>query len=161
MFILQIARTAISSGSPAGTRKESSMTSGNCEAVTRMVAAFNDRDWDGVRAEVAEDCIFSDPTQDHKGPDGFIEGYNKTWVAGFSDAEMTDVMIHDAGDTVIVEFLGVGTNDGSVAGLPPTGKHASQRICEVYRFDSDGKVIAGRAYYDQLGVLEQLGHAEN
>ncbi len=137
------------------------MASKNAETAATIATAFNQRDWETIRALIAEDCVFSDPAQDHKGPDGFVEGYNKTWVAGFSDAKMTDVVIHDAGDAVIVEFIGTGTNDGSVADLPPTGKHASQSICEVYRFGPDGKVIGGRSYYDQLGILAQLGHAES
>lgn len=137
------------------------MASKNAETVARMASAFNERDWQTIRAAVADDCVFSDPVQDHKGPEGFVDAYNKAWVAGFSDARMTDVAIHDSGDTVIVEFVGTGTNDGPVADFPSTGKHASQHICEVYRFGRDGKVIGGRSYYDQLGILAQLGHAES
>ena len=137
------------------------MASNNAEAAARMASAFNDRDWDSIRGAVADDCIFSDPVQDHKGPGGFVDGYCKTWVAGFSDAKMTDVVIHDGGDTVVVEFIGIGTNDGPLGDLPPTGKHASQHICEVHRFGPDGKVIGGRSYYDWLGILTQLGHAQD
>jgi hypothetical protein len=32
--------------------------------------------------------------------------------------------------------------------------------CEIYSFNSDGKVAAGRAYFDQLTLLTQLGHAQ-
>jgi predicted ester cyclase len=160
MFIVQVAHRAISAEAPATARRESIMASRNAETAARIATAFNERDWKTIHAEVAEDCIFSDPVEDHKGPDGFVDGYNKGWVAGFSDAKMTNVVIHDGGDTVIVEFVGTGTNDGPVADLAPTGKRASQHICEIYRFGSDGKVIGGRSYYDQFGILAQLGHTE-
>ena len=136
------------------------MASRNAETAARIANAFNERDWAAIKTAVSPDCVFSDPVQDHKGPEGFVDGYNNAWVSGFSDAQMTQIEIHDAGDTVVVEFVGTGTNDGSIGGLPPTGKHASQQICEVYRFDSEGKVVGGRSYYDQLGILAQLGRAE-
>ena len=161
MFVVQIARAAISAGVPDATRRENTMDSKNAETAARIAVAFNDRDWEAIRAEVADHCVFSDPVQDHKGADGFVDGYNKGWVTGFSDAKMTDVTVHDAGDTVIVEFLGTGTNDGPFGDLPATGEHTSQHICEVYRFGPDGKVIGGRSYYDQLDILTQLGHAES
>ncbi len=160
MFIVQTARSAISAGTPPEARRESNMASKNAGTAQRIADAFNERDWETIRALVAEECVFSDPGQDHKGPNGYVEGYNKPWVEAFSDAKMTDVVIHDASDTVVVEFLGTGTNDGRLGDLPPTGRHASQFICEVYRFDPDGKVIWGRSYYDRLGILAQLGHVE-
>jgi|GEM_PF-1097192 steroid delta-isomerase-like uncharacterized protein len=160
MFIVHVAQVTISARAPKTARRESVMASKNADTATRIAEAFNKRDWDGIRTELADDCVFSDTIQDHKGPDGFVEGYNRAWVAAFSDAKMTDVVVHDSGDTVIVEFVGTGTNDGALGDLPPTGKHASQHICEVYRFGSDGKVIGGRSYYDQLGILAQLGHDE-
>ena len=31
---------------------------------------------------------------------------------------------------------------------------------EIYHFNADGKIVGGRAYFDQLGLMTQLGHAE-
>jgi predicted ester cyclase len=146
---------------PVTARREIGMRSKNADTAASIVDAFNERDWERIRSLVADDCVFSDPAQDHKGPDGFVHGYNKGWVEAFSDAKMNDVAIHDGADVVIVEFLGTGTNDGPLGDLAPTGRHASQQICEIYRFDRNGKVIGGRSFYDRLGILTQLGHAED
>jgi hypothetical protein len=32
--------------------------------------------------------------------------------------------------------------------------------CEIYEFDADGKITGGRAYFDQYGLMVQLGRAE-
>jgi predicted ester cyclase len=96
----------------------------------------------------------------HKGPQAFETGYAKPWFDAFSDAEVTEAQYHDAGDTVVAEFVGRGTNDGSFGPLPPTNRQVSHPFCEIYHFGSDGKIIGGRAYLDMYGMLVQLGHAE-
>jgi hypothetical protein len=127
MFIVHVAQVTISARAPKTARRESVMASKNADTATRIAEAFNKRDWDGIRTELADDCVFSDTIQDHKGPDGFVEGYNRAWVAAFSDAKMTDVVVHDSGDTVIVEFVGTGTNDGALGDLPPTDSDRTAR----------------------------------
>jgi ketosteroid isomerase-like protein len=89
-----------------------------------------------------------------------VSDYSKAWADAFSDASITDTVYHDAGDTVVAEFVGRGTNDGPLGPLPATGRTVALPYCEIYHFDADGKVAGGRAYFDQLGLLVQLGLAE-
>jgi hypothetical protein len=56
--------------------------------------------------------------------------------------------------------VGRGTNDGPLGPLPATGREVILPYCEVYHFNAAGKVIAGECYWDQLGLLRQLGVAE-
>ncbi len=59
-------------------------------------------------------------------------------------------------------FEGVyaGTNTGAFGPFPATGRSVSLPWINVLRFDSDGRIIGGGAYYDQLTVMTQLGHME-
>ena len=137
------------------------MASRNVEQIQALHGAFNDRDWDTIREMFAEDCVFVDGRgQRHEGPDGFADDYSKGWADAFSDGQVSKPRYHDAGDTVVAEFVGRGTNDGPLGPLPATDRSVELPYVEIYQFDADGKVVAGRAYFDQLDMLTQLGHAE-
>jgi predicted ester cyclase len=49
----------------------------------------------------------------------------------FSDGKITNATYIDAGDTVVVQFISTGTNTGSFAGLPPTGRHVIFQFVEI------------------------------
>jgi steroid delta-isomerase-like uncharacterized protein len=137
------------------------MAGKNLKSVQAEHKAFNARDWDTIRGLLADDCVFVDATGvAHKGPDAFVNDYAKPWAQGFSDAKVTEGKYHDAGDTVVAEFVGTGVNDGPLAGMPATNRPLSLPFCEIYHFGSDGKVTGGTAYFDMYGMLVQLGHAQ-
>jgi steroid delta-isomerase-like uncharacterized protein len=132
----------------------------NADAVREEQRAFNDRDWDAMRDLIADDCVFIDGMgRRHEGPDAFVNDYSKGWAGAFSDGRITEPKIYDAGDTVVTEFVGSGTNDGQLGPMPATGRSAELPYCEIYHFDADGKVIGGRAYFDQMNLMAQLGQA--
>src|SRR5262249_4919932 len=116
------------------------MAASNVEAIRAEHDAFNDRDWERMRDLFAEDCVFVDATaQSHVGPDGFVEGYSKAWANAFSDGKITETKYHDAGSTVVAEFVGRGFNDGPLGPLPASNRTAAVPYCELYEFDADGK----------------------
>jgi predicted ester cyclase len=80
------------------------------------------------------------------------------WVAGFSNADISQARYIDAGNVVVAQFIGHGHNDGMFGQLVATGNPASFDYCEIIRFGEHGKVVAVDAYYDQLSILKQLGH---
>jgi steroid delta-isomerase-like uncharacterized protein len=134
--------------------------SSNADAVREEQRAFNDRDWDAMRDLIADDCVFVDGMgRRHQGPDGFVNDYSKGWADAFSDGRITEPEIYDAGDTVVTEFIGRGTNDGQLGPMPATGRSAELPYCEIYHFNADGKVRGGRAYFDQMDLMAQLGQA--
>ena len=137
------------------------MSSANVAAIQAAHEGFNNRDWDAVRARIADDCVWIDGTgRRHDGAEAFARDYAKGWADAFSDGKITEARYHDAGDTVVTEFVGRGTNDGPLGPMPATGKQLVLPYCEIYSFNSDGKVAGGRAYFDQLTLLTQLGHAQ-
>jgi steroid delta-isomerase-like uncharacterized protein len=137
------------------------MASKNVQAVQAEHSGFNARDWDSIRGLIADDCVFTDAQGTaHKGPDAFANDYAKGWADAFSDAEVTEAKYHDAGDTVVAEFVGRGTNDGPVGPMPATNRRIAIPFCEIYHFGPDGKVVSGNAYFDMYGMLVQLGHID-
>ena len=44
--------------------------------------------------------------------------------------------------------------------LPATGRPMNVRFCEIMRFNDQGQIVSGAAYYDQLSIMVQLGHAQ-
>ncbi len=137
------------------------MASSNVDAIRGVHGAFNDRDWDTIRGRFADDCVFIDGRGErHEGPDGYVEGYSKMWATGFPDGQISRPTYYDAGDTVIAEFTGRGTNDGPLGPLPASGRSVELPYCEIYQFNADGRISSGRAYFDQLDLLTQIGQAE-
>jgi predicted ester cyclase len=88
-----------------------------------------------------------------------VAGYAKPWVDSFSDSRIIQDIYYDAGDTVVAELIGKGTNDGYVGSLPPTGLPVELPYVHILHFNDEGKVNFGRAYFDQLNLMQQLGYA--
>jgi predicted ester cyclase len=60
------------------------------------------------------------------------------------------------GDTVVTRVTLEGTNDGSVAGMPPTGKRVSVTAIATAHF-RDGKIVEAWGNLNQLLMMQQLG----
>ena len=63
----------------------------------------------------------------------------------------------DGGQTVVGTFTVEGTQDGPLGPFPATGKPFALALCEMWHFDSGGRVVGGDLYYDQVSLLTQLG----
>jgi steroid delta-isomerase-like uncharacterized protein len=79
--------------------------------------------------------------------------------AAFPDQRNELIAVHHADDAVIVEFDLLGTNTGSLRGLPPTGKPFRTRMTAFFFFDPSpgGKIVCERVYFDSTSILTQLG----
>jgi len=137
------------------------MPSQNLNTFRASHQAFNNRDFDALLKNVREDVTYHDHARDHtfKGHAGFRE-FLEGWASAFSDAEVTKPKYIDAGNVVIAEFIGRGTNDGPLGPLPETGKRMNLPFCEVVRFDEQGRIAECGIYYDQVSLMTQLGHTE-
>ena len=133
----------------------------NVETFMAAHKAFNRRDLDAAVKHFAADVVYHDSPRGltFKGPKAFKE-FMQGWVTALSNCEVFEPKYHDAGDTVIAEFIGRGTNDGPLGPFPKTGKPLKLQICEVMHFNKKGEIIGGTNYYDQMSMLVQLGHAQ-
>ena len=136
------------------------MASKNVETLRAAHHAFNKRDFGAFASILAETFTYEDRARGvtFKGRSGFKE-FMQGWVAGFSNAEVSKPQYIDGGNTVVAEFTGRGTNDGALGPLPKTGKQMNISFCEIMRFNDQGQIVSGAAYYDQLTMMTQLGHA--
>lgn len=136
------------------------MASKNVDTFSAAHQAFNRRDFDAVVKMMAEEFVYEDRARGVKftGRSGFKE-FMRGWVTAFSNAEVSGPRYIDAGDTVIAEFTGRGTNDGPLGELPKTAKQLNLPFCEIIRFNAQGQMVSGSCYYDQMTMMSQLGHA--
>jgi hypothetical protein len=134
----------------------------NVDNYRQGLEAFNARDWDGVGEAYTANAQYVDRARDVtlKGQEEIVDYLRDGWVGAFSDAQCTRVSVLDAGDAVIGQFVGVGTNDGPLGPMPATGRRMQVPFCEVARFNPAGQIVASELYYDQLSILTQLGHVQ-
>ena len=123
--------------------------------------SWNRRDFDGVIRNVSDTLTYTDKARNltHNSKKEFKQMV-ENWATAFPDGKITTAQYTDAGDTVIAQFTVEGTNTGSFAGLPPTGRRVKFEMCEVCRTDNKGNIVSGDMYYDQYTILTQLGHAQ-
>ncbi len=139
------------------------MAAKNVEAQRSAHSAWERRDFDGAVSAMVESFAY----QDHAGGgegigsrDEFKE-YIAAWAQAFSDGKITEAArYHDAGDTSVAQLTLQATNDGPFGAFAATGKRVSLPLCELLHFDSEGRMVSGELYYDQMSLLIQLGHAQ-
>jgi len=119
--------------------------------------SWNKRDFAGVVKNAAEGLVYTDNARalTYNGRDKFRE-WTEAWAKAFSDGRITNPEYIDAGDSVIAQFMVVGTNDGPFGSMQPTERKVSLPFCEICHFDK-GRMVSGGCYYDQYTLLTQLG----
>jgi steroid delta-isomerase-like uncharacterized protein len=85
-----------------------------------------------------------------------VSGYYKATRTAFPDQRNQVHAIHHSDDAVIVEFDLLGTHQGPLRGIPPTGRAFRCRMVALFFFEDD-KIVCERVYYDVATILRQLG----
>ena len=135
------------------------MTASNVEAHRAGHQAFNRRDFQAMTRRYADSIAWTDHAQGRtfSTPQEFREEFLPGWFRASSDVRITDPSYLDAGDTVVARFTCRGTHDGPLGPFPATGNQFELPLCELWHFDSSGRVVGGDLYYDQVTLLTQLG----
>jgi steroid delta-isomerase-like uncharacterized protein len=129
-----------------------------------LVAGFYERfdsgDLDAALADFSDQLETTDPGMGTvHGIEPFRE-YLQTFKRAMPDARAIVEGICDSEGTVAVEGRFVGMHTGPLASdegdIPPTGRAVDLRFADVSRV-RDGKIVSYHTYYDQLGLLTQLG----
>jgi steroid delta-isomerase-like uncharacterized protein len=118
--------------------------------------ACNQRDPAAIVATFAEDGTYSDPTVPAlMGP--ALAAYTSDLFAAFPDLSFEIVSAAQTGEhTVAAQWMMRGTNTGSFAGSPPTGKTVALPGADFITVDGD-KIRSVQGYFDQKTLFEQLG----
>jgi steroid delta-isomerase-like uncharacterized protein len=140
-------------------RREKAM-SAYSELLDKYVELYNAGDLDGVADLYAEDAVQIMPDGTFDGRNIIRERLGKELVA-FPDVHWTVTSYVEQDDTFADEWTFVGRHTGPLAmpdgtELPPTGKRVEIRGMEFVQM-REGKIVIDNLYYDNVGVLTQLG----
>lgn len=92
----------------------------------------------------------------YDGPEEVAE-YFRTTRAAFPDQRNENAVFHHADDAVIVEFDLLGTHEGELRGIPPTGRSFRARMIALFIFDAGSDHIScERIYFDTATIVQQL-----
>jgi steroid delta-isomerase-like uncharacterized protein len=132
------------------------MPMGNEEIARAYLETWNRRDWTAFEALVAEDATIVDfDGSSGTGPAG-ARAQGELYATAFPDGVVEIVRLIGAGDVVVAELIGRGTNDGPFGDTPPTHRKAELPFVNVITI-RDGKVAGDRQYGDTMTLLAQLG----
>jgi steroid delta-isomerase-like uncharacterized protein len=130
------------------------------ELAARFYEAFDAGDMDGVLSVFSDDLETTDPGIGTVHGHGPFREYIETLKRAVPDARAVIDGMYDTGDVVVVEGRFAGTFTGPLASpdgdIEPTGAIVDLRFADVSRAQ-DGKIVSYHTYYDQLGLLTQLG----
>ena len=86
-----------------------------------------------------------------------VATYFETTRAAFPDQRNENTTLRYSDDAVIAEFDLLGTHEGELRGIPPTGKSFRARVCAIFEFPPDSDhIICERVYFDSATILRQL-----
>jgi steroid delta-isomerase-like uncharacterized protein len=124
--------------------------------IERAIEAFNDHDPDRLMDEMAEGSTFTDPLEEDLTGEELHE-YTGAIFEAFPDLrlEVKRVITSNGGVTTI-ECNYVGTHEGPLEGIPPTGNSVVVPSMTVIDVSDDG-ITSWRDYWDRQMFTEQLG----
>jgi steroid delta-isomerase-like uncharacterized protein len=131
------------------------------DAAKAPILAFNDKNWDRVRASITPDFVYDEVATGRKpqGADAVIPVW-QGWAQAFPDAKATfnDAMV--SGDGVVLEVTWKGTHRGPLqtpkGAIAATNKPIEIRACFIVELAGE-KARLQRHYFDMATLFEQLG----
>jgi predicted ester cyclase len=117
--------------------------------------------WNGNDPDVADELVHPEYVihdrelaEELRGPELYRALADSTREI-FPDMTFTIEDSFAAGDEVAVRWTMVGTQDGAMVGVEPTGERVTLRAIEINRFE-DGLLAETWTQSDMLSLLEQL-----
>jgi steroid delta-isomerase-like uncharacterized protein len=120
--------------------------------------------WNRGNLDAAEECftedfVSHDPSspEEVRGPEGFKQSVAEVRAA-FPDFRMEIVDQVAEGEKVVTRYVTTGTQEGELAGIPPTGNRVEVAGMGIDYFRG-GKIRESWEYYDVMGLMRQMGVA--
>lgn len=132
------------------------MSEHNKEIARRFIAAFAAADTAALGGLVADSLVDHNTAPGQKGGKQGLMEVVVMFRSAFPDLRITIENEVAEGDRVVVNGLIVGTNDGSLMGMPPTGKRATFAYMDMYRI-ANGQITETWHVEDIAGMFQQLG----
>lgn len=126
--------------------------------IEAWLAAYNDRDWEAFREQLAPDCVYEEivkPPRRFEGADAIIEVF-KAWAEAMPGPRARLVsLVHSGDERLAIEFALEGTQspfgDFGPSGRPP------QTFGAIFATIGNGRITSLRAYIDSLALYQVLG----
>jgi len=81
----------------------------------------------------------------------------KQYIDAFPDMRLEIVSIGVEGNTYTWQWKALGTNSGSLAGIPPTNRKVVVEGCSVGKVGDDGLIGSETDYWNEASMMRQLG----
>jgi steroid delta-isomerase-like uncharacterized protein len=101
---------------------------------------------------VGNDPALPEPRQGPQGVKEAVTGYR----TAFPDLQISIEAQLQEKDTVVTRWTAVGTHEGELFGIAPTGKQVTVTGISIERF-KEGQIVEEWTSWDTLGLLVQLG----
>ncbi len=138
------------------------MAQDNASIARQIYDDWNAREFERIADQAADDAeiILVGSGTRFAGREGSLQ-YARSWGDAFPDGRIEVDNLIAAGNTVVVEVTGRGTQTGTLStpagDIPATGRSVTLQLCDVLEFTSDGKIKSQRTYFDSASLLAQLG----
>lgn len=118
---------------------------------------FNQQKFEVADEIVAADHVLHDPALPDlpTGPEGTTRIVG-LYHGAFSDTHITIEDQIAEGEMVVTRWVGRGTHDGELMGVPPSGNRAEVAGISIDRI-SGGRIVETWSVYDTLGMMQQIG----
>lgn len=133
------------------------------DAAKAPILAFNEKNWDAVRASITPDFVYDEVATNRK-----VQGVKQViplwqgWATAFPDAKATFQRELLSGETVVFEVTWRGTHKGPLqtpnGPITATGNRIDIRACTVIEVVGD-KAKEQRHYFDMGTLLQQISVA--
>src|SRR5690242_10803669 len=97
-----------------------------------VMEAWNSHDSAKVAALCTEDVVNEGDAMGARlvGREAYRQ-FAQTYLDAFPDLHFEYSVPLSAGDRVVIEWCGIGTNDGPLMGMPPTGRRSVVNGCNI------------------------------
>jgi steroid delta-isomerase-like uncharacterized protein len=130
----------------------------NRETLLRYYDAYNARDLNALEHLLADDVV-SNVTEElglGQGREAFAT-YWQTAFDAIPDVRQEVLEVVAEGDWVAARYLGTGTHQGELLGIPASGNRVEEEVGVFARFDGRGRIAEYWVYVDNLSFLQQIG----
>ncbi len=122
--------------------------------------AENQHDYDTVMATFAHPRYELMATGQVFDGEDEVRQYFAASRGAFPDQRNELVSLRSTDDAVVVELDLLGTHEGPLHGIDPTGKTFRSRMAALFIFEDGGDgIVCERVYFDSGDILRQLGLA--
>jgi steroid delta-isomerase-like uncharacterized protein len=129
----------------------------NIALVRRHTEEFWNKGNLGISDQIhTSDYVFHDALSPELRGIKAYEQFVTMYRAAFPDLHFTEVDVIAAGDKVASRWTCVGTHQGELMGIPPTGKQTTTTGIDIFRI-VDGKIAEEWVNWSTMALMQQLG----